>query len=149
MPERSAVSAGTLPQADRVSVLAKVPLALQWGMPLLCWTIQVSQGNMGRGPEGRFPLQSGKNTIEDPSHKWVINLSHKPLTQAQRSLLAKGSNYAKAPRYPPNIKHITAIESVYTQLSQQDVEEIVADINRVLRGPHPPGLILGRQKHRL
>ena len=76
--------------------------------------------------------QEGGSTLEDPSHKWVINLSSKPLTQAKRSLLAKGPNYAIALR-PPNLEYITAIESVCTKLSQQDVEELRANINRLLR----------------
>ena len=32
------------------------------------------------------PPQRGENTLEDPKLKWVINLSSKPLTQAQRVL---------------------------------------------------------------
>ena len=94
-------------------------------------------------PPGRW------NTLEDPSHKWVINLSSKPLTQPQRSLLAKGPNYAIAPRHPPNLEYLTAIESVCTKLSQQDAQELRADINTVLRGSHIPSLILARQRHRL
>ena len=42
------------------------------------------------------------------------------------------------PRQPPNIEYITAIEAACTKLSQQDAEEHMADINRVLRSSHPP-----------
>ena len=59
-------------------------------------------------------------TLGDPSHKWVINLSNKSLTQAQRSLLAKGPIYAISSQAPPNLEYITAIESVCTKLNQQD-----------------------------
>ena len=99
------------------SVPANVPLAVQQGMLLLPQAIQpVSPGNKGRDMEGRHPSSlpsqdnpnllgvpptQGENTLEDPSHKWVINLSSKPLIQAQRSLLAKGPNYAIAPWHPP------------------------------------------------
>ena len=38
-----------------------------------------------RLPKGSSP--------EDSNHKWVINLSRKPLTPAQRSVLAKGPNF--------------------------------------------------------
>ena len=76
--------------------------------------------------------------MEEPHPKWVINLSSKPLTKAQRSVLAKGPNFAVSPKHPPNIEYITAIEAACTKLSQQDVEELRADINQVLRASHPP-----------
>ena len=74
---------------------------------------------------------------EEPNPKWVINLSSKPLTPAQRSVLAKGPNFAVSPKQPPNLEYITAIEAACTKLSQQDAEELTADINRVLRSSHP------------
>ena len=61
----------------------------------------------------------------------------KPLTQAQRSLLAKGPNFVVTPRHPPNLEYITAIETACTTLGQQDAEELKAEINRVLRSSHP------------
>ena len=42
----------------------------------------------------RFPQGSSS---EDPNPKWVINLSSKPLTPAQRSVLAKGPNFGVSP----------------------------------------------------
>ena len=42
------------------------------------------------------------------------------------------------PRQPPNLEYITAIEAACTNLSQQDAEELRANINRVLRSSHPP-----------
>ena len=60
------------------------------------------------------------------------------MTPAQRSVLAKGPNFAVTPRQPPNLEYITAIEAACTKLSQQDAEELRADINRVLRSSHPP-----------
>ena len=78
------------------------------------------------------------SSTEDPNPKWVINLSNKPLTAAQRSVLAKGPNYVVTPRHPPNLEYITAIEAACTKLSQQDTEELKANINRVLRSSHPP-----------
>ena len=84
------------------------------------------------------PPQGPSN--EGPNPRWVINLSSKPLTPVQRSVLAKGPNYAVTPRQPPNLEYITAIEAACTKLSQQDAEELRADINRVLRSSHPPNL---------
>ena len=42
--------------------------------------------------------------MKDPKLKWIINLSSKPLTQAQRSLLAKGPNFGVAVKHPPNLR---------------------------------------------
>ena len=86
-------------------------------------------------PPNRLPQGSSS---EDPNPKWVINLSSKPLTPAQRSVLAKGPNIVVSPKQPPNLEYITAIEAACTKLSQQDAEECRADINRVLRSFHPP-----------
>ena len=69
------------------------------------------------------------SSLEDPNPKWVINLSSKPLTPTQRSVLAKGPNFVVSPRQPPNLEYITAIEAACTKLSQQDAEELRADIN--------------------
>ena len=60
------------------------------------------------------------------------------MTPAQRSVLAKGPNFVVTPRQPPNLEYITAIEAACTKLSQQDAEELRADINRVLRSSQPP-----------
>ena len=46
-----------------------------------------------------------------------------PLTEAQRSLLAKGPNYAISPRHSPYLEFITAIESACQKLNQQGAEE--------------------------
>ena len=58
------------------------------------------------------------------------------MTPAQRSVLAKGPNFAVIPKQPPNLEYITAIEAACTKLSQQDAEELRAEVNRVLRSFH-------------
>ena len=94
----------------------------------------------GEGPPSLTPpsRSSQGSSNEEPNPKWVINLSNKPLTPAQRSVLAKGPNFVVTPRQPPNLEYITAIEAACTKLSQQDAEELRADVNRVLRSSHPP-----------
>ena len=114
---------------------------------------KVSQGD-STVPQGVFPRDNasqeagsspsrhntpqGSSPSEEPNPKWVINLSSKPLTPAQRSVLAKGPDFVVTPRHPPNLEYITAIEAACTKLSQQDAEELRADINQVLRSSHPP-----------
>ena len=90
-------------------------------------------------PTSTPPSSSNQGSSnEEPNPKWVINLSNKLLTPAQRSVLAKGPNFVVTPRQPPNLEYITAIEAACTKLSQQDAEELRADVNRVLRSSHPP-----------
>ena len=101
--------------------------------PEACTTSR--EGNPTSTPPSRSNQGSSN---EEPNPKWVINLSNKPLTPAQRSVLAKGPNFAVTPRQPPNLEYITAIEAACTKLSQQDAEELRADVNRVLRSSHPP-----------
>ena len=86
-------------------------------------------------PPGDLPRGS---TLENPNPKWVINLSSKPLTQAQRSVLAKGPNFAVTLRHPSNLEYIMAIEAACTKLGQQDAQELRVEINRVLMSSHHP-----------
>ena len=53
----------------------------------------------------------GSSSIEEPHPKWVINVSSKPLTKAQRSVLAKGPNFVVFPKHTPNLEYITVIEA--------------------------------------
>ena len=122
-------------------LLGEVAILPQW-LPNRHRATQASQDNNSNSqevstanPPTRAPQGS---STEDPNPKWVINLSNKPLTPAQRSVLAKGPNYVVTPRHPPNLEYITAIEAACTKLSQQDAEELRANINRVLRSSHPP-----------
>ena len=87
-------------------------------------------------PPHRQNITPDSSSMEESNPKWVINLSSKPLTKAQRSVLAKGPNFTVSPKHPPNLEYITAIEAACTKLSQQDAEELRADINWVLRDSH-------------
>ena len=93
------------------------------------------EGNPTPNTTNRLPQGSSN---EEPNPKWVFNLSNKPLTPAQRSVLAKGPNFVVTPRQPRNLEYITAVEAACTKLSKQDAEELRADINRVLRSSHLP-----------
>ena len=54
------------------------------------------QATRARG-SSRPCSQNRGNTLEDPNLKWVINLSSKPLTWAQRSAQTKGHYFAVSP----------------------------------------------------
>ena len=64
--------------------------------------------------------QTGNNNLEN---KWVINLSKVELTQAQKSVLSKGPNYAVAPNSIPNMDYITAIETVCSKFKGEEAAE--------------------------
>ena len=66
------------------------------------------------------PADNSSNT----TNKWVINISSKPLTQAQEKLLAHGPNYAVVPKSPPIAEYIAVIEQVCSKLQQGEAEEL-------------------------
>ena len=78
--------------------------------------------------------------------KWVINLSNKELTSGQKSVLAKGPNYAITPKHLPNIDYITAIETITTKLKEQDAMELRAEVNSILRKGIAPKSNLTKQE---
>ena len=96
-----------------------------------CWFLERQPHTY---PPKRLPQGSSP---EDPNPKWDINLSSKPLTPAQSSVLTKGPNFVVSPKQAPNIEYITAIKAACTKLSQQDAEELRAEVKRVLRSSHP------------
>ena len=123
--------AGTTP---RVDTMVSQPDST---VPLVAFP-QAIASQEARAFPNRHNTPQGSSPLEEPDPKWVINLSSKPLTPAQRSVLAKGPNFVVTPRHLPNLEYITAIEAACTKLSQQNAEELRADINQVLRASHPP-----------
>ena len=82
-------------------------------------TMEVPWPQLQLGPNHTNPRPSSgitptkrENNLHDPNHKWVKNLSSAPLTQAQKSQLVKGPNYAIALRNPPHLVYITASQCV-------------------------------------
>ena len=49
--------------------------------------------------------------------KWVINISSKPLTAVQESLLSNGPNFTAVPRGPPIVECVTAVEKNMSKVS--------------------------------
>ena len=97
----------------------------------------------GNNPTTPPPLEHSQGSSkEEPNPKWCHKpFQHNPVTPAQRSVLAKGfCNFAVTPRQPPNLEYITAKVAACTKLSQQDAEELRADIQYfgVLNPPTTP-----------
>ena len=60
------------------------------------------------------------------------------LNPSQESLLAKGPKFAITPKNSPNVDYTAAVESVCQKLTEQDTEELRADINGLLRRGQAP-----------
>ena len=86
---------------------------------------------------------SNINTINS---KWAINLSSCHLSLAQVSLLSKGPNFALAPNNPPNVEFISAIELACQKLTEQDVQELRAEVNIMLKKAKPPKSNISREE---
>ena len=70
--------------------------------------------------------------------KWVINMSKKPLTNAQEKLLAHGPNYAITPRSPSIGEYIAAVEKTYQNLTQGEADEMRSEIKAAIKKSYPP-----------
>ena len=86
------------------------------------------------------------NNSNSTNSKWVIHLSSHPLTIAQVSLLSKEPNFALTPNNPPNVEFISAIESVCQKLTEQDAQELRAEVNIMLRRTKPPKSNISREE---
>ena len=88
-------------------------------------------------------MQASSNT-----NKWVINLSHTPLTTSQESLLSKGPNYAIALKNPSNLDYITGIETACQKLNNQNAEELRTNINGLPRKSYAPRPNLNKEENK-
>ena len=62
------------------------------------------------------------------------------------SFLSKGLNFALAPNNPPNVEFISAVELVCQKLLDQDVQELRAEVNILLRRAKPPKSNISREE---
>ena len=69
--------------------------------------------------------------------RWVVNISNKPLSTAQETVLAHGPNFTVTPKTPPYQDYITANEVASQNLKPMEAEELRADIARVLKQAKP------------
>ena len=81
--------------------------------------------------------RSTSHTSTVVKSKWVINMSKKPLTNAQEKLLAHGPDYAITPRSPPIEEYIAAIEHTCQNLTQGEADEMRAK-NKSCHKEEPP-----------
>ena len=88
----------------------------------------------------------GAKTSDTSTSKWVKNLSDKPLTWAQRSLLAHGPNYAVIPKNPPKEEYIAAIEQACHKLKEGEVDELRVEVKNLLKKAKTPRSNISREE---
>ena len=71
-------------------------------------------------------------------HKWVINISDKPLSDAEEKLLAHGPNFAVVPKNPPIIQYVAAVDQSYTKLEEGKAEEFTVQFKAAIQKIQKP-----------
>ena len=70
--------------------------------------------------------------------KWVINISSKPLTAVQESLLTHGTNYSVVLRSLSLVECVTAVEKVCQKLTPGEADELRVEVKAILKKTPPP-----------
>ncbi|XP_046393752.1 uncharacterized protein LOC124161475 [Ischnura elegans] len=84
-------------------------------------------------------LRSRQHPVHDPvKGRSVFNLIDETLDCATESILAKGFNFAIAPKTIPKEKIITGVESAIRKLPKGIADEIREDVGSILRKSRPP-----------
>ena len=84
--------------------------------------------------------QNQNNNIPNGQNrsKWVINISDKPLSADEKSLLAHGPNLAIVPKDPPIVQYVAAIEHACTKLEEGKAEEFRVQIKAAIQKIQKP-----------
>ena len=99
----------------------------------------MSHADLDNNNYWRNKSSTGDN--DQPSSKWVRNLSSRSLSDKEISVLGKGLNYAVTPKQLPITELITATELAIKQAITRpyqaaEEEEIRHDISSLLSVPH-------------
>ena len=70
--------------------------------------------------------------------RWVVSVTGRSLTTAQRDVLSKGLNLAPAPTRILVVDTITAVEAGARQLQEEDAEDLQGQVCGILRHAKPP-----------
>ena len=89
-----------------------------------------------------------KTVAQNLRSRWVINMSKKPLTEAQENLLAHESNLAITPRNPPIGEYIAAVEQTCQKMAHGQAEELRAEVKAVLKKSQHPKANITREEQK-
>ena len=71
---------------------------------------------------------------------WVVNLSSRSLSDAEKALLKKGLNFAVTPANIPATEIIAKVEAAVRQLDAEQADTVRRAVNGTLQQAEPPGL---------
>ena len=80
--------------------------------------------------------------------RWVINMSKKPLMEAQENLLAYGPNFAIIPRNLPIGEYTAVVEQTCQNMAQGEAEELSAEVKAVLKKIQHPKANITREEQK-
>ena len=79
--------------------------------------------------------EEGKEEVKE---RWVKNLSHRPLSKDEVSLLRKGGGFAITPNELPNMEYITVIEQACRNLAKGEANclraEMIEELEKAKKG---------------
>ncbi|XP_072014803.1 uncharacterized protein [Amphiura filiformis] len=78
-------------------------------------------------------------TLSQQQERWVVNKSDRELNDDEKSLLAKGMNYAVSPTSIPTIDLITGVELACNKLTDKtEKDQVRAEAVKVIGSSHAP-----------
>ena len=77
-------------------------------------------------------------TPQVDKNKWVINLSSRPLSDTEVSLLKKGLNFALIPSNIPVTEIVAKVESTMRTLDSEQADTVRRTVNVILQQAKPP-----------
>ena len=80
------------------------------------------------------------DTLYVDKTNWVINLSSRSLSDAEKALLKKGLNFAVTPANIPATEIIAKVEAAVRQLDAEQADTVRRAVNGTLQQAEPPGL---------
>ena len=95
---------------------------------------------MRRTAEGTRPRQ--------PDDRWIVNLSSRTLSAAEREVLARGLNFAPAPRRIPVTEIVTAVEDGLRRANHFEAQLARTRIVGCLNRARPPPTNLSPAEHK-
>ena len=78
------------------------------------------------------------DTLYVDKANWVVNLSSRSLSDAERALLKKGLNFAVTPANTPATEIIAMVEAAVRQLDAEQADTVRGAVNGILQQAEPP-----------
>ena len=106
------------------------------------WLCQWNTGGHSNVHHGKHDHVQHQTSVPEKSNiqknKWVINISSKPLTAVQESLLSHRPNFVVVPRGPPIVECVTVVEQICQKLVQGEADELSREVKAILKKAQPP-----------